>query len=134
MQVAPSAKVTFNGHPCPPRLLALVALAREADVACDYDEGQTHAGTVLAPGHVVTGALSRGPMLGCVALQVDQEAALMRQRSEVAKRCLQMRPDHVPYEDWAELLARHLVKCSTLTEVEARMAAEAEAARCSTSI
>lgn len=120
-----------NGHPCPPRLLALAALSRQVAPPHPSEDVASSEGPVTLPGHVVTGALSRGRMLGCVALMVDAEREMIRERSATAKRCLDLRPASVTYEDWTNELARLLMSGCSLDEVESAMRARADA--CSTS-
>lgn len=123
-----------NGHPCPPRLLALAALSRV--VAPPYPGGMWYeSDTVTLPGHVVTGALRRGRMLGCVALMLDAEREMIRERSATAKRCLQLRPETVDVDEWKAKLAELLMSEPDMAVLEQRMAelAAEENERCSTS-
>lgn len=120
-----------NGHPCPPRLLALAALSRQVAPPHPSEGDASTEGPVTLPGHVVTGALGRGRMLGCVALMVDAEREMIRERSATAKRCLALRPASVTYEEWSAELAKLLMSGDPLEQIEetmAAMAAERDAA------
>ncbi len=120
----------MNNHPCPPRLLALVAYARQSDPHFTAD---THAPVrptpVLAPSHVVTGSLRRGPMTGVVGRLIDWESSEIKRRTELAKRVLEMRPESVPYSEWSDRLAVELRGGTELEEIERRARQWAEEAK-----
>lgn len=107
-----------NGHPSPPRLFPLIALYRQGDGHFSDDvTAPTQPSPVIAPPHVMTGALRRGWMFGCVERLVDHESELVRERAELAKEVLAMRPESISYDDWSMRLATELRTNTPLEEL-----------------
>ncbi|NUO48733.1 MAG: hypothetical protein HOV80_07745 [Polyangiaceae bacterium] len=109
----------FNRHPAPPRLFSLIAAIRNGhrELLCDCEPACSGPREVMPPVHVVAGAWHRGWMFGVVVLLVDEESELVKARCAAAREALSLRPEHVPYDVWAEHLADALRSDRSVEEV-----------------